>query len=571
MALTSFAQASVDDVLSPFDEQDWQQEGGLASLILISAGGALNYDFALAGQMAETPLLQRSPALKAMLTALQRPLSRCRLIRLAQGEHHLQEHSFHRFIRRVIYIPLAHCPKAQFYLEDQPVVLTKNMPYSVGGAIAHKIVNPDETACVYLVCETLFPNGEKNAPFLEPHRFEVLSPEQFRQLIEVINQGLAVSALDPEKSSLLQHNLRSLADDWENTYQRFGKNWAGELSYQDVLLDLSALMNGKHPHLHDRGRQALAVIESVLTTANRAKAKRHFSRYFFSARHPLPESAQCPRFEKPIFIVSAPRAGSTLLFETLAQFPNVWTIGEESHELIEDIAQLHPAAQDFASNRLTEVQASAEIVDLLKRRFVRQLRNREGLSYSKTATEASPDSVRFLEKTPKNALRIPFLKTAFPDALFVYLHREPAENISSLLEGWRSLRFIGYRNLPHWPHRQWSFFLPAGWRALHSASLATIAAYQWRKCNETIINDLNKLPDSDWCRISYADLIAHPQATLMQIAHFAELDKDNDINALLTKTLPVSRLTLSDPAANKWRKYESELNTVLPELLRDAD
>ena len=570
MASTSFEQQA-DDILRPFVEQDWQEEQGIASLILISAGGTLNYDFALAGQMAETPLLQRSPQLKAMLAALQLPLSRCRLIRLPQGEHHLQENSFHRFIRQLIYIPLVHFAKTQFYLENKAVFLGINIPYFVSGTQAHKIVNPNKADCVYLVCETLLTACEKNLPFLEPHQFEVLSPEQFRCLVDVINEELAGSALNPEKLVLLQQSLSNLVCDWASIYKRFGKSWAGELSYQDVLLDFSALMNGKQTYLHARGQQALAVIETVLRTANRAKAKRHFSRYFFSARHPLPDSAQCPHFDKPVFIVSAPRAGSTLLFETLAQFPNVWTIGEESHELIEDIPQLHPEAQDFDSNRLTELRASTDVIDLLKRRFVRQLRNREGVSYLQAETEASPGSVRFLEKTPKNALRIPFLKAAFPDALFVYLYREPAENISSLLEGWRSLRFIAYRNLPNWMHRQWSFFLPAGWRELHSASLATIAAYQWRKCNETIVNDLKNIPDSDWCRVSYADLVAHPQQTLMQIAHFAELDKDNDISELLAKTLPVSRLTLSDPAADKWRKYESELNTVLPELLSGND
>jgi hypothetical protein len=147
------------------------------------------------------------------------------------------------------------------------------------------------------------------------------------------------------------------------------------------------------------------------------------------------------------------------------------------------------------------------------------------------------------------------------------LYRDPLENISSLLEGWRSLRFVGYRNLPNWPHRQWSFLLPHGWQALHSAPLATIAAYQWQQCNDTIVNDLKNIPSTDWCRVSYADLVAYPQQTLMQIAHFAELNTDNDINALLATTLPVSKLTLSSPAANKWHKYETELQVVLSTII----
>jgi hypothetical protein len=558
----------MSDIFNPahFAEEDWQPHRGIASLFLISAGGTLNYDFALAGQMAETPLLQRSPQLKTLLAALSMPLSRCRLIRLPHGEHHLRESSFHRYTRQVVYIPLVQFPETQFFLDDQPVSLQVNLPYQITGTQTHKIVNPHQADCVYLQVEAR--GTRSDSVFFEPHQFDVLNPGQMRHLLGIIIDGLAQSALYHPKCHALQQSLHGLSEDWEAHFAQFENNWAGELGYQDVLLDFAALMNGKQPYLSPKAQYAIAVIDSQLATTNPPKAKRHFCRYFFAARQPLPDKAQCPQFEKPIFIISAPRAGSTLLFETLAQFPNLWTIGEESHELIEDIPPLHPNAQNFSSNRLTGLHATQDIVDLLKRRFVRQLRNRDGIDYLRTGQ--SPARVRFLEKTPKNALRIPFLKAAFPDALFIYLYRDPLENISSLVEGWRSLRFSAYRSLPNWTHRQWSFFLPEGWQGLHSASLATIAAYQWQQCNDTIAHDLKNIPDNDWCRVSYADLVTHPQQTLMQIAHFAELDTDNDIQALLSKTLPVSRLTLSSPAANKWRKYEAELQGVMSAIKMPA-
>lgn len=51
----------------------------------------------------------------------------------------------------------------------------------------------------------------------------------------------------------------------------------------------------------------------------------------------LKEDFQLPEFDRPIFIVSTPRAGSTLLFETLSQFPELWTVGRESHDIMEEI------------------------------------------------------------------------------------------------------------------------------------------------------------------------------------------------------------------------------------------
>ncbi|MCX7096480.1 MAG: sulfotransferase [Methylococcales bacterium] len=555
--------ASIDSTLLPFTNEDWQVQQGLASVVLISAGGTQNCDFALAGQMAVTEKLRQNPQLMARLAALQRPLSRTRVLRLPKGGHDLQEHSYHRYNRHLIYIPLLLPPEALFYVDGQAVALQTGQACLVAGRQPQQLVNPTDAECVLLVCETRQVNPETDAPLLEAFQFEMPSPEAMQALFVPILASLAASALEPTLANRLQLQLSAILQDWASVFARFGNDKAGELSYQDVLLDFSALMNGKLPHLTDAAKQAVAVIESVLKTSNQPTRKRHFSRYFFAAQQPLPAPEQCPQFEKPIFIVSAPRAGSTLLFETLAKFPSIWTISEESHELIEDIPELHPSAQNFNSNRLGRELATLPVVEQLKSRFVRQLRDREGRVYTKLAAGAAPKSLRFLEKTPKNALRIPFLKAAFPDALFVYLYREPEGNISSLLEGWRSLRFVAYRNLPDWVHRQWSFFLPEGWRDLHSAPLVDIAAHQWRFCNDTIIADLMAIPRQDWCRISYSDLVQDPQATLAQVAHFAELDKDRGIQDLLANALPVSKLTLSQPGSNKWHKYAEEISSVL--------
>ena len=49
----------------------------------------------------------------------------------------------------------------------------------------------------------------------------------------------------------------------------------------------------------------------------------------------------------------------------------------------------------------------------------------------------SPGALRFLEKTPKNALRVPFFARIFPDARFIFLWRDPRENIASIMQAWR--------------------------------------------------------------------------------------------------------------------------------------
>ncbi|MCE3285074.1 MAG: hypothetical protein K0R70_1330, partial [Steroidobacteraceae bacterium] len=55
-----------------------------------------------------------------------------------------------------------------------------------------------------------------------------------------------------------------------------------------------------------------------------------------------PRSGRDPQFDRPLMIVCPPRSGSTLLFETLEQSPDVYTVGGESHRLIESVAGLRP-------------------------------------------------------------------------------------------------------------------------------------------------------------------------------------------------------------------------------------
>jgi len=284
------------------------------------------------------------------------------------------------------------------------------------------------------------------------------------------------------------------------------------------------------------------------------------------ARKRLQEVIQCPQFERPVFILSAPRAGSTLLFETLSQVPDLWSVGGESHELFETIPELHPQAKNYASNRLTETDAQPEIVAQLIENFSHRLQERDAHTFLGLAKTQRPKSVRFLEKTPKNALRVAFLKAAFPDALFIFLYRDAKENISSMLEGWRSRRFLAYRHMPNWPHKEWHFLLPPHWQNYSNASLAEIAAFQWQAANQYALDDLQAMPRDDWFALSYRKLVEQPQTCIQALRDFAGWSWDDRIAERVSQALPVSHMTLSEPCTEKWRRHEHELHSVLPDL-----
>ena len=264
------------------------------------------------------------------------------------------------------------------------------------------------------------------------------------------------------------------------------------------------------------------------------------------------------RFDRPIFIVSTPRSGSTLLFETLGQAPGLHAPGGESHWLIEDIHALSPAAHGWRSNRLTADDSAPEPVERLARAFYEDLRDRDG--------RPATGRVRMLEKTPKNALRVPFFAAAWPDSIFVYLYRDVRQTLASMIEAWRSGAFRTYPDLPGWTGLPWSLLLVPGWERLNGRPLPEIVAHQWSATTETLLDDLDALPRERVRAIDYAGFLAAPQASVERLAASLGLGWDRTLGA----SLPLSVTTVSAPRPDKWRALEAAIEGVSP-IFEKAD
>jgi len=259
-------------------------------------------------------------------------------------------------------------------------------------------------------------------------------------------------------------------------------------------------------------------------------------------------------YDRPVFIISPPRSGSTLLFETLARAPDVYTIGGESHALIESIPALHLRHRDFRSNRLLAADATAEVATELRARFRNRSRNRDG--------HPPPVRFRLLEKTPKNALRIPFLLQAFPEARFVYLHREPREVLASMIDAWMSGHFRTYLQLPGWPHPYWSLLLTPGWQALAGKPLPEIVAGQWDSAMRVMLDDLEALPGERVSTIRFDRLVANPDEAIRRLCERLDIRWDVDLSG----QLPPSRHTLTAPDPGKWTRHAAAIEPLLPGL-----
>jgi len=264
------------------------------------------------------------------------------------------------------------------------------------------------------------------------------------------------------------------------------------------------------------------------------------------------------RFDRPIFIVSTPRSGSTLLFETLEHAPRLFTIGQESHWIIEDTADFDPAKRGWESNRLTAEDAKADAVQALAEAFYRDLRDREG--------RPPEGRVRMLEKTPKNALRVPFFAAAFPGSTFVYLYRDPRQSLASMMEAWASGAFRTYPQLPGWTGYPWSLLLIPGWHDLIGQPLPVVAAHQWATTTNILLDDLTALPTERLRVVEHDAFLRTPNDIAGALARSLSLDWDRELGS----ELPLSKTTVSHPRPGKWRRLEREIEEVLP-IVADAD
>jgi hypothetical protein len=78
---------------------------------------------------------------------------------------------------------------------------------------------------------------------------------------------------------------------------------------------------------------------------------------------------------------------------------------------------------------------------------------------------------------------MPFFSALFPDALFILLLRDPQQNVSSIMEAWRTNGFSQLKQLPGWKPGEcwkpgeWKMLLPLGWPEVSGGSLAEVAAF----------------------------------------------------------------------------------------------
>lgn len=245
-----------------------------------------------------------------------------------------------------------------------------------------------------------------------------------------------------------------------------------------------------------------------------------------------------------LFVISPPRAGSTLLQRMLGSHAEIFTYPEP--HLITPLAYLgfHDLVDKAPYDHINAAEAIKTFVDGLPNKEADYLDALRAYADTMYGRMLAPTGKRyFLDKTPAYALVLPFLTRLYPDAHYVVLTRHPLAVMSS------------YAN---------SFF-DGDWRAANAYNPIAnryVAA----------IGRLLRNPPQHVLQVGYEQLVHDPAAELARVFEFLGLP--NDPAAVnYGERFEETKRGMGDPitVGTQSRPVESSVEKWTSELLEDAD
>jgi hypothetical protein len=237
----------------------------------------------------------------------------------------------------------------------------------------------------------------------------------------------------------------------------------------------------------------------------------------------------------PIFLISLPRSGSTLLQRMLATGGEIagtnepwfmlplWSMRQRSTARA---GYSHQTAVDALNDLLDNLPDGDASYRLAVRDFA--LRIYEELARGRPY---------FLDKTPRYYLMVDFLHQVFPEARFIFLVRNPLSVLASIIQTWYQGHFMWF---DHW----------IDWKQGHACMAAAIRS---RREGDLVVH--------------YEDLVRTPQATLESLCAGLGIDfhremitdyKSIDWKGKLGDPTGIHRYAgVSDASLSKWTELFS--------------
>ncbi len=266
-----------------------------------------------------------------------------------------------------------------------------------------------------------------------------------------------------------------------------------------------------------------------------------------------------PSAPDPVFVVGCSRSGTTVTYETIAATSQLRSFGYEISSFWNSL--WGPQNNDWHSEAASAENVRPQHRNVASRYFYQRL-----------------GKGRVLDKTCINVLRLPFLYRLFPDAMFIYIHRDGRDNVSSLMDGWRHdghfrlSQFLGPFPEPAaingGEFNEWSFFLPPGWRDYNDASLEEVCAYQWLSANRLALEAKRFIPSEQWIQLRYEDIFERPVEMFKEVFQRLAIPFDRTIEA---RTASLGRRPTSivkgAPKRQKWKAHNpAAIERILPTI-----
>lgn len=242
--------------------------------------------------------------------------------------------------------------------------------------------------------------------------------------------------------------------------------------------------------------------------------------------------------KSPVFLVGFPRSGTTLLDTFLMGHPRV--------RVLEEVPLMAKAQRSLGSGdglpdrSMTELEAARALYF-------------EGLDAN---VEAGFDGL-VVDKLPLNMLASRFIHVLFPDARIVFAQRHPCDCVLS-----------GFMQ-PFALNESMACFLDLEL----AASFYDAAMTTWTRCCETLPLNVHT--------VVYEDLVADPESSLRPLVDFLGLEWDGTLldhrstaearGAISTPSYDQVVQPLTNRPSGRWRRYEKQMEPVLPVLLPWAE
>ncbi len=236
------------------------------------------------------------------------------------------------------------------------------------------------------------------------------------------------------------------------------------------------------------------------------------------------EPATSPLHGRAVFLLGAPRSGTTWLQQLLVLHPQIATAGE-SHVFCEGVGALLNNHDDV--DRYSGLSGWVTRPELLG--LIRALVDGVLLRLRDTSR---PDATHVLDKTPNHVPYAAQVAEVYPDAAFVQIIRDGRDSAASA-------------------HDLWS------WSSTYSSH--TTNAARWR---DAVLDCREHLSGLRYCEVRYEELLAAPEAQLARVYDTIGLPHDEQFlsrSAAFGRTPVNVRPSRTELSSRKWERMAKDV------------